>query len=156
MKDRIPPSNKVPMPRPPLLIKNIPLQFFSCWSNKFRISENETNKSRHLKADTRVVAMDRSAKESLSPTRKVRCAKVSFSIANLTINIKVTVWQSPFFKPIISFSQENRSSNTLHTSDLWQASFFAAATIPGWIPSMTAWVGITHPSMACRRSPLDT
>ena len=91
MKDRIPPSNKMPMPRPPLFIKDIPLQFFSCWSNKFRISENELSKTRHLKADTRVVAMARSAKESLSPTRKVRCAKVSFSIANLTINIKVTV-----------------------------------------------------------------
>ena len=90
MKNRVPPSNKVPMPRPPLLIKNIPLQFFSCWSNKLRISENEPNKSRHLKADTRVVAMARSARESLSPTRNVRCAKVSFSIANLAINIKVT------------------------------------------------------------------
>ena len=91
MKDRIPPSNKMPMPRSPLLIKNIPLQFFSCWSNKFRISENKPNKSRYLKADTRVMAMARSAKESLSPTRKVRCAKVSFSIANLAISIKVTV-----------------------------------------------------------------
>ena len=91
MKNRVPPSNKVPMPRPPLLIKNIPLQFFSCWNNKLRISENKPSKSRHLKADTRVVAMARSARESLSPTRNVRCARVSFSIANLTINIKVTV-----------------------------------------------------------------
>ena len=61
------------------------------WRNKFRISENKPKKSRHLKADTRVMAMARSAKESLSPTRNVRCAKVSFSIANLANNIKVTV-----------------------------------------------------------------